>query len=128
MNVLDENIITPERERLREWRIHFRYIGGEVGHLGMKDREEIIPLLHSIRQPTFFTRDQGFYSAILRHQRYCLVYLDVEVDETAEYIRRFLRHSEFRTRTQRLGKIVRVRHSGVSYWEVHQRGEHTLRW
>jgi hypothetical protein len=26
----------------------------------MKD-DEIIPLLHSLRRPTFFTRDLGFY-------------------------------------------------------------------
>jgi len=57
-----------------------------------------------------------------------LVFLDVWEDEVAEYIRRFLRHLEFRTSTQRLGKIVRVRHSGVSYWEVQQKGEHALGW
>lgn len=50
MNVLDENVIAPERERLRAWRIHFRSIGEEVGRLGMKDREEIIPLLHALRR------------------------------------------------------------------------------
>ncbi len=48
MNVLDENIIAPERERLRTWRIHFRSIGEEIGRLGMKDREEIIPLLQEV--------------------------------------------------------------------------------
>lgn len=128
MNVLDENIIAPERARLREWRIHFRYIGGEVGHLGMKDREEIIPLPHSIRQPIFFTRDQGFYSSILRHPGYCLVYLDVEADETADYVRQFLRDHLFRTRSQHMGKVVRVRHRGVSCWRMHARDEQIVNW
>ena len=128
MNVTDENIIAPERERLRMWRVHFRHIGGNIGHLGMKDREEIVPLLHTLRQPTFFTRDHGFYRPVLLHRGYCLVYLDVEVDEIAIYIRRFLRHTEFRTQSQRMGKVVRIRHNGVSYWEVHQRGEHALNW
>ena len=41
MNVLDENIIAPERARLRGWRIHFRYIGQDVGHPGMKDHSEL---------------------------------------------------------------------------------------
>jgi hypothetical protein len=41
----------------------------------MLDREEIIPLLHSLRQPTFFTRDRGFYRPGLLHSAYCLVYL-----------------------------------------------------
>jgi len=44
MNVLDENIIAPERARLRAWRIHFRSIGEEVGRLGMKDQNDIIPI------------------------------------------------------------------------------------
>lgn len=61
MNVLDENIVVSQRELLRSWKIHFRRIGGEVGRLGMGDRDEIIPLLHSLARPTFFTQDHGFY-------------------------------------------------------------------
>jgi len=67
MNVLDENIIAPERARLRAWRIHFRSIGEEVGRLGMKDQNNIIPLLHRLKWPTFFTRDHGFYHPTLLH-------------------------------------------------------------
>lgn len=48
MIILDENIDEPQRRRLEMWRIHIRQIGVEVGHLGMKDRDEIIPLLHSL--------------------------------------------------------------------------------
>jgi hypothetical protein len=128
MNIVDEAISAPECERLRAYGIHFRQIGAAVGRLGMKDREDILPLLHRLKQPTFFTLDHGFYHPTLLRQRYCLVFLDVWDDEVAEYIRRFLRHLEFRTQVQRLGRIVRVRHSGVSYWLVHQRGEHVLRW
>ncbi len=75
MNVLDENIIAPERERLRRWRIHFRCIGDELGRPGMKDIDEIIPLLHGLRRPTFFTRDHGFYRPSLLHHYYYLVHL-----------------------------------------------------
>jgi hypothetical protein len=45
---LDENIVAAQRELLRSWKILFRCIGGEVGRLEMKDREEIIPLLHTL--------------------------------------------------------------------------------
>src|SRR5712692_2011023 len=128
MNVLDENIIAPEREPLRAWRIHFRSIGDEVGRLGMNDHKEIIPLLHTLQRPTFFTRDHGFYHPTLLHSGYCLVYLEVEADETAEYLRRLLRHQLFRTRSQRVGKVVRVRHSGVRYWQVREKRERALRW
>jgi len=34
----------------------------------------------------------------------------------------------FRTRAQRVGKVVRVRHSGVKYWQVHEKRERVLRW
>ena len=72
----------------------------------MKDRGEIIPLLHTLRRPTFFTRDHDFYKADLRHLGYCLVFLDVAFDEAAEFIRRFLRHTAFRTQAQRMGRVV----------------------
>jgi hypothetical protein len=128
VNVLDENIIAPERERLRAWRIHFRRIGVEVGRLGIDDREEIIPRLHCLRRPTFFTGDHGFYHPKLRHPRYCLVYLDVDFDEMAEFVRRFLRHPAFRTQAQRMGKVIRVRHSGLTYWQVSKEHEHIVGW
>jgi hypothetical protein len=126
--ILDEDISIIERERLRARKFHVRQIGIEVGRLGMKDRPDIIPLLHSLRTPTFFSRDHGFYHPRLLHAGYCLVYLDVAFDEVAEYARRFLRHPEFRTQAQRLGKVVRVRHSGASYWQIHVKSERTLRW
>ena len=77
MNVLDENIDEPQRQRLVAWKLHVRQIGVELGRLGMKDRNEIIPLLHSLRRPTLFTSDQDFYRPDWRHAGYCLVYLDV---------------------------------------------------
>jgi len=56
VNILDENIVVTQRELLRSWKIHFRRIGGEVGRMGMKDRNEIIPLLHTLRRPTVAVR------------------------------------------------------------------------
>jgi hypothetical protein len=75
----------------------------------MKDRNDIIPLLHSRRRPTFFTHDVGFYDPKLRHAGDCLVCLQVDEDEAADYIRRLLRHPAFRTKAQRMGKVIRVR-------------------
>jgi hypothetical protein len=128
VNILDEDISAPTCDRLRMHRIHFRQIGVTVGRPGMKDREEVIPLLHQLKRPTFFTLDHGFYHPTLLHQGYSLVFLDVWDDEVADYIRRFLHHSEFRTQLQRIGKVVRVRRSGVSYWQMHQQGERKFRW
>lgn len=94
----------------------------------MKDRSEIVPLLHTLRRPTFFTRDHDFYKPDPCHSRYCLVFLDVAFDEAAEFIRRFLRHAAFRTQAQRMGKVVRVHHCGASYWQVNARKAYTLSW
>ena len=63
MYILDENISLAEKGRLLARGVHVRQIGVEVGRLGMKDIDEIIPLLHTLRQPTLFTRDKDFYKA-----------------------------------------------------------------
>jgi hypothetical protein len=52
--VLDENIIASQRELLKSWKVHFRAVEEGIGRAGMLDREEIIPLLHSLRRLTFF--------------------------------------------------------------------------
>ena len=98
--------------------IRVRQIGVEVGKLGMKDREEIIPLLHTLRGLTFFTRDRDFYALRLIHRNYCLVYLDIKPSESAHFIRAFLRHPKFRTQAQRFGKVARVHQTGITFWEL----------
>lgn len=128
MNILDENIDYFQRERLTSLNIRFRQIGIEIGHSGMKDQEEIIPLLHSLRRPTFFTRDSDFYKPWLRHSGYCLVYLDVSLDQAADYIRRFLRHKDFRAQAQRMGRVVRVRSRGLTYWQIRVERERATGW
>ena len=68
MNVLDENIAENQRQLLRRYRIPVRQIGSDVGRAGMTD-DEIIPLLHCLSSPTFFTRDEDFYDRGLRSNR-----------------------------------------------------------
>jgi len=128
VNILDEEIDLSQRQQLEAWKIHFRQIGIEVGRFGMKDHEEIIPLLHRLKRPTFFTLDHGFYHPTLRHQGYCLVFMDVWEDKAAEYIRRFLRHIKFRTQAQRMGKVVRVHLGGLSYWQANEKKAQALSW
>ena len=96
MNILDENIPESQRLLLRSWRIRVQQIGHELGHSGMKD-EGIIPLLHQLRIPSFFTHDLDFYDHQLCHAGYCVVCLAVGQFETASFIRRFLQHPVFDT-------------------------------
>ena len=128
MNILDESIIKSQRRQLEAWRVHFRTIGRDIGRFGMKDIDEILPLLHSLTYPTFFTMDDDFYHPTLRHAGYCLAYLDVYPDEAADYTRRFLRHRAFRTQSQRMGTVVRIRQSGINSWQVGTAKIRDLKW
>lgn len=128
MNILDENIDAVARQQLLSFKIPFRHIGSDIGHSGMKDLNDVIPLLHRLRMPTFFTRDEDFYSRTLVHARYCLVYLDVRASESAEYVARFLRRQGFRKRSDRMGKIIRLRTNRLSYREVNSEKERHLDW
>ena len=51
MNILDENIIASQRQRLRSWRITVQQIGVDIARKGLQD-EEIIPFLHQLHRPT----------------------------------------------------------------------------
>ena len=60
MLVLDENLPADQRQLLRKWRIRFRVVGVEIAESGAED-ENLIPVLHSLPRPTFFTLDRNFY-------------------------------------------------------------------
>src|SRR6187551_3683689 len=101
MIVLDENLPASQRLLLRTWRIRTRQIGDEFGRAGMSD-DDIIPLLHSLSRPTFFTRDRDFLQPWMCHPAYCIVHLDVGQYEAASFIRRVLRHPSLNTRAKRI--------------------------
>ena len=54
MLLLDENLPDGQRRLLREWRVHFRVVGIDVGRTGTKD-ENLVPVLHRLPQATFFS-------------------------------------------------------------------------
>jgi len=127
MNILDENIPEGQRQLLRSWRVQAKQIGHDIGRQGMKD-EEIIPFLHKLRHTTFFTRDLGFYHRQLSHANYSLVILAVGQYEAASFIRRFLQHPQFKTKSTRMGKVVRITHSGIQIWQLYAEEEEHLKW
>jgi len=127
VNILDENIIDSQRQRLRHWRIPVRQMGHDVGRQGMKD-QEIIALLLRLRRPTFFTRDDDFYAPHRCHARYSLVYLAVAKDEVAPFVRRLLRHHEFDTIAKRMGAVIRVSQSELSVWRFHAKQAIRVAW
>ena len=128
MIILDHNIPKDQAEQLRRRRTHFRQIGFEVGRPEWDDQQEILRFLHATKQITFFTRDLGFFRARLRHANYCLVVLTVPVLETAYYIRKVLRHPDFKTRAKRNGKVMKVSTDRITVWETGRQRQSTIRW
>ena len=127
MNILDENILTDQRQLLIKWSISFRQIGYEVGWKGMKD-DRIIPFLLTFPKPTLFTSDADFYKRGLCHSRYGIVHLDVDEAETADFIRRVLRDRRFDTHAKRMGVVIRASHSGTTVWSRHAEREAHYKW
>jgi hypothetical protein len=127
MLVLDENLPAGQRRLLRKWGIRFRLVGVDLASWGTQD-ENLIPWLHRLAQPTFFSLDRDFYRPAWAHVGYGLVWLDVADDHAAEFIRRFLRHPSFDTQAKRLGGVARVHAGGVICWRAKQRAPLSVTW
>jgi hypothetical protein len=128
MILLDENIPEDQCQLLRNWRFRFRQIGQDTGQQGMKDQEHILPLLHKLNHPTFFTRDLGFFDPHRCHERYCLVCLDVGLKDTARFVRRLLRNRPFDSKAKRMGTVIRVRDAGLLIWRLNASDAQSLPW
>lgn len=129
MLIVDENVSEIEVWRLREWRISVRQIGREIAQVSATD-DNILPVLHRLKRPTFFSRDRDFWNPELVHRRYCLVFLDIREHEgmIATAIRRFLRHTSFDTHNKRMGKVVRIHPVGVDWWQIGTRKLQSAGW
>lgn len=95
-----------------------RQIGHNIARKGLQD-EEIFPFLHHLRQPTFFTRDLGFYRHEVCHRGYGIVCLAVAPEEVAIFVRRVLRHPTLNTWAKRMGTVVRTSPRGLALWRLH---------
>jgi hypothetical protein len=70
--VLDENLPAGQQLLLRKQRIRFRLVGIDVGAWAALD-ENLLPALHRLPRPTFFSLDSDFYRADWTHSGYALV-------------------------------------------------------
>ena len=127
MNLLDENIPLDQRDILRAWRIRCRVVGQDIARLSIAD-DNILLLLHRLKQPTVFTRDQDFFQRELCHPGYGLVWLDAAPEEAALFIRRVLRHPRFRTKASRMGVVARAHHDGLQFWQPHSAALQRTAW
>lgn len=127
MNVLDENIPLDQRDLLRTWGIHCRVIGQDLARSSIGD-ENIVSLLHRLKQPTLFTRDEHFFKRRLCHPSYGLVWLDLRPEEASLFIRRVLRFPRFASRRSRMGFVIRAHHDGLQFWQRNRVGLQRASW
>jgi hypothetical protein len=127
MIIIDENFPESQRQLLLSWRINIRQIGIEIGRKGIQD-DEIILLLLKYKNPTLFSLDFDFYNRKLCYSKYCLAFLDLGQYESALFIRRFLRNNNFNTKQKRMGKVIKISHSGFLVWEINAVSTQKYNW
>jgi hypothetical protein len=131
--VLDEN--------LQALRLNNPIVTWYPGHVcyvmdlrsGTVIKDEAIPqLLQRHKGVTFVTTNViDFWMSELLHSRYSIVCISLpneRVREVPELLRRLLRLPEFRTKTARMGKVVRVNRREVQYYTGTHKRIHTLAW
>lgn len=116
-----------QRQLLRGWRIPVRQIGRDIAPSGIQD-ENIIPFLLTLKRPTLFTHDDGFFHSALAHARYSLVWLDMKDIEAALYVRRLLKHPRFNTQAKRMCTVARVHPGGIQFWPRNRAVLQKLNW
>jgi hypothetical protein len=127
VNLLDENIPLDQRDVLRAWGVHCRVVGQNIAQLSLGD-DNILVLLHHLKQPAFFTRDADFFQRELCHPAYGLFWLDVAPEEAALFVRRVLRHPRFATKASRLGIVARAHHDGFQFWQLRRAALQRTTW
>jgi hypothetical protein len=128
--VVDEQIDYDKVTALLKRWITAEQIGYEVGHKGFSD-ERITSLLLRLKRRTLVTIDREFYRRQLRHAGYCLIYFDFRPSQQSQIpilLRRLFQIPGFRTIRERMGKVVKVSATGISYWQLGVQEEQHLDW
>jgi hypothetical protein len=95
--------------------------------------DEAIPmLLQAVSRPTFVTINVAdFWRRLAPNHRFCIVCCAVphtRAQEVPDLLRRVLALEPFRTRSRRLGKIVRVSPQYVRYYTTDTQAIHFIAW
>lgn len=129
MIVLDEQLLGRDLdEKIARW-----YQGAVVFITDLwpftviKD-DAIVHLLHQQTEPTFVTiNERDFWRKVRADSDYCIVcfaFPDSRARDVADGLRELFSHPAFNTKAQRMGKVIRVSDSGVSYYRA---GDATVR-
>jgi len=124
MIVLDENIARQSVLEGLNW-----YVGKVVPVKSLRPntviKDDAIPsLLQRQKQPTFITTDvDGFWRKVRPHLNFCIVCFplpDHKLHLLPILLRRLFRTEGFRTKRERMGKVVLVTEKIVRFYAVNQ--------
>lgn len=118
-NVPQQRIIEPVAAWYRG-----RVVSVRALRPGTVIKDEALPtLLRSVREPTFVTTNVAdSWQRIPAHPRYCIVCVvlpNERMPEMPHLLRRLLSVTAFKTKASRMGKVIRVSHAQLHYYEVH---------
>jgi hypothetical protein len=121
MIVLDEQLLGRHIEQaLKQW-----YRGAVVYITELRPnsviKDDAIPLLlRQQRQPTFVTiNERDFWQKVTIDHRFCVACFalsDSRVPEIPLRLKRLFRTTPFRTKSRRMGHVMRVTTAGVSFY------------
>jgi len=123
MIVLDEQLLGRGVERAlgRWYRGSVRFVTELRPGTIIKD-EAIPALLRQQSRPTFVTiNETDFWLKAPVSGSFCVICVavpDSRASAVPSFVRRLLRHPEFRTKAQRMGKVARVSETVVSWYSL----------
>ena len=124
MIVLDEQLLGRNLETL----IGTWYPGSVVYITDLRIntviKDDAIPaLLRQQSQPTFITINvSDFWQKVAIDDRFCVMCFtlpDARVREIALKLRAVVQRAEFNTKARRMGKVIRITDTGISYYTAH---------
>ena len=132
MIVVDENLHSrPIMSMINAW-----YQGQVVSVTSLRSstviKDDAIPgLWLTLKQPTFIPiNDSDFWQKVAPHPAYCVITFPLpkeRVKDVPNLLRLIFRHPECKTKAVRMGKVVRLTDTHITFYEV-DRHIKRLRW
>jgi hypothetical protein len=96
-------------------------------------KDDRVPvLLRELSSPTFITIDEaGFWRRNMCSQAYCILCFalsDAQQELIPSLLRQLLRLPEFKTKTNRMGKVARISLANIKYYQAGDNKMHVLAW
>jgi hypothetical protein len=118
-------VLTP----IQKWITVERLQDLRPGEVVLDDR--VPEILRTQKQATFVTIDQDFWAQHWSDPSYAILYFALRNDQQRDLpalLRALLRRTEFCTRANRMGKVVRVSTATVEWWQFHRADLQQVTW